>query len=270
MKLTRLSWSWINTLSTCGQQFVFRYIEKVVSPPGFAMIRGRAVDDAVNQNLTHKLETGSLLSAEQVTQSASDAFDAATKDGYAIDGEYEGMDRKVAFGIAKDEVVGLAGYHAMELAPSIDPTGIQLKVEVPPCEALPVTLVGVLDLVDGEVVRDLKTKRKAPPKDMADTSGQLTVYDLLYRALKGQPPAGLGLDVLWQTPERKERKHARLETQRSVKDLQVFVNRANAARRSIEAEIFLPAPTDHWVCTPRFCGYTAVCPYFASRSRPTT
>jgi hypothetical protein len=170
----------------------------------------------------------------------------------------------------KDEVVGLSRLHATQLAPTIEPTAVEVKVTLAASESLPVKLVGVIDLVAKEGVRDTKTKAKSPPEMLAHLSDQLTCYHLLHLAHYKAPPVRLGLDVLWRTPGKGECKSKTLWTEREIKDLEVFIARANAARRAIEAEIFLPAPADHWACTQRFCGYTDQCPYFAGRPRPTT
>jgi len=270
MQLEAISWSRIDSVSKCGHQYHLHYNEKIDIPPGFAQTRGKVIHQPIEANMKHKLETGELLPVEQVVQIASDAVDAACKGPLMLDGEYAKLSLADAKGRVKDEVVGLSKLHATQLAPEIVPTAVEVRVELKPSEALPCKLVGVIDLVAAEGIRDAKTKTQAPPQNMAHESGQLSCYDLLHRAHYGVAPPRLGFDVMWRTPKRGDCKKDTLWTTREVKDLEVFIARANAARRAIEAEIFLPAPEDHWVCSTKFCGYTGICPYFAGRPRPTS
>ncbi len=270
MKPQHLSVSQMDTLDKCGQQYAYRYIEKIVSPPGFAATRGKVTARSVEANLKHKMETGQLLPIEQVVQVAADALEAECQGAMMLDGDYAEMTIAQAKGVVKDQVVDLSKCHAEKVAPLIAPVGVEIRVELEPSEALPVKFVGVLDQIDGKRIRDTKTKTKAPPKNMADDSLQLTAYDLLYQARYHEASQGQALDVLWKTPGGKV-DHRTLETTRNRRDLEVFVARAQAALKVIEAEVFLPAPPDHWVCSKKFCGYTNICPYFRDgRTRPTS
>jgi hypothetical protein len=270
MEPAHLSWSQVNTLWNCGQQYVYRYLQDLRLRPGFAMTRGKAIHQPIEANMRHKMETGLLLPVERVVQIASDVLDAACEQEHRLDGDYQGMTQEQAKGAVKDEVVDLSRLHATELAPEINPTAVEVKILVEPSEQLPVKWLGFLDLIDGKKVRDTKTKRKAPPRMMADQSGQLTAYHMLYEDGFGEKPEKLGLDVLWRTPTGKCKKDT-LWTSRSPEDMQVFLNRANAALRMIQSEVFLPASQDSWICSEKFCGYTSMCPYFnPGRSRPSS
>lgn len=271
MELKHLSWSQMNTLQRCGEQYRRRYVKRDVVPPGIALLRGRATHKANEKNLLAKMETGELLTVDDVLQAASDAFDEQASGEFLIDGDYEGMEIAEALGTAKDESVALAGLHAEKVAPSIEPTAIEVRIEIPPSNSLPVKFVSILDLIDRSVaVRDTKTTRKSPQADAAHGSDQLSGQALAFRARYRKPPEELSLDYLVRTTKKKETKHVRLPTERTVADLGVFVRRAQAATRMIEVEVFLPAPADSWACSPRWCGYAETCPYYRGRPRPTT
>jgi len=271
VKLTRISPSQIGMLGKCGEQYRRRYVEGEILAPGIAQIRGRSTHATNEKNLIHKLETGVLLPLDEVRQLAAESVDAALAGEFVLDGDYEEVGLTAARGMVKDEVISLSTLHATQLAPLAEPEAIELKVEVPPSDVLPVTLVGVIDLIDrSRGVRDTKTAQKSPNADAAHNSDQLTTYDLLHRAHKKSPPAGLGLDHLIRTPKKGELRVVSQETSRTIEDLGVFVRRANAAVRSIESEVFLPAPQDHWACSLKWCGFASTCPYFRGRPRPTT
>lgn len=273
MKPDHLSPSQIGMLGKCGEQYRRRYVEGERVPPGIAQIRGRATHSTNEKNLVHKLATGGLLPLDEIAQLAADQVKAELAGEWVLGADYEdnGVTVAQARGIVTDEVVGLTRLHATELAPKAEPEALEVRVEVPASDALPVKLVGVIDLIDRvRGVRDTKTAQKSPKAEAAHESDQLTAYDLMHRALKGAPPKNLGLDHLIRTPKKGELRVVTQDTSRSIEDLGVFVRRANAALRSIETEVFLPAPQDHWVCSTRWCGYAATCPYFRGRARPTT
>lgn len=274
MKLKHLSWSQMNLLAKCGEQYRRRYVIGEKLPPGIAMLRGRSIHKANEANLVHKMRHGALLEVDDVKQRAVDELSGSVSAGdFVVDGDYAEMGIKDAISRAKDEAVDLAGLHAEEIAPAIEPDAIEVRIELPSSEILPVPFVSILDLVDkaeGDVmIRDTKTTAKAPPRNAADTSDQLTSQDLAYRARYGQPPHGLSLDYLIRTRNGGIKKD-RLETQRTDSDLWTFLQRANAARKMIEAEVFLPTSQDNWACSVKWCGYAPTCPYFRGRRRPTT
>jgi len=266
------SWSQINMLYRCGEQYRRRYVGGERTPPGFAFARGRSADEATNKNLTEKMNTGMPLEIDDVYAAAADAFDALVeREEHVVDGIYSDLEPEAAAGKAKDEAVAMAGLHAGEVAPSITPTAVQPRLEIAPSDVLPVTFVSILDVIDNkDVVRDTKTSQKTPTRTTADDSDQLTSQALAFQATYGFEPVSLHLDYLVMTPKRGTLNYVHQETTRTQADMGTFLNRAQTALRVIEAEVFLPAPTDSWACSERFCGYTATCPYFRGQKRPTT
>lgn len=264
-----LSWSRLSQLSKCGQAYRYRYIDHVPEVWGLAPIVGRIVHRAVESDLRSKMDTGALLAPDAVRAEVEDSAKAELSTSeWKIDGAYEGMTASEARARATDDAHRMALAYHEQIAPRVNPTGIELRVEIPASEALSVPFIGVIDVIDGETIRDTKTTSKAPSADIAESSEQLTAYELLYRALRRAPSAGLALDYLWVTPAKRESKTATLTTTRTDHCLAVFVARANAAVRVIDSERFLPAPTDSWICSRRFCSFVDVCPYFAGRERP--
>jgi len=168
------------------------------------------------------------------------------------------------------EVLATTGRYFDAVLPGVKPTAVEVKVEMPASASLPAPFIGFIDTIDSDVdIHDLKTKRKAPPKDFAETSGQLTTYAMLFAALKGRFPAKVVGDFVWRTPGG-DVKSTSLESKRTPADVEVLIRRIQAQSLAIEREIFLPADADHWACSKKFCGYTDICPYFAGRERPTS
>lgn len=253
----------------CGEQYRRRYVEGDKLPPGIAMLRGRAIHTSQEKNLLSKMETGELLSTEECVDIANDQFKTEMSGGYVIGGQYEGMAVRDARSKAQIETVDLARLHSEEVAPTINPTAIESRIEIPPSEDLPVTFVSILDLIDGgDTVRDTKTKGKSPSANDAEESIQLTGQHLAFTALEGRPPARLQLDYLVRTPTGKL-SYKTQTTTRGPRRVDAFVARARAALHMIEREVFIPAPEDSWKCTTKWCGYAETCPFFRGRKRPT-
>jgi len=110
-------------------------------------------------------------------------------------------------------------------------------------------------------IRDTKTGRKSPNKAEAEHSLQLTAYALASNVLDGRLPDKLFLDYLIETPALKERYVKSLTTVASQNDVDMFMERVSNAVYALHSGVFVPARTDDWWCSKRFCGYFGICPY---------
>lgn len=266
-----LSNSQIQMALKCGQQYAYRYQEGLVLPPGFAMVRGKAVDAGVTQNLRQKIETGTDLPVEQVQQLAREKLEEEFRGDVVLDPDYEGQDREKAKGALVDEVAGLAKLHTERVSPTFQPAAVQLRVEIAPSQSLPIKFVGILDLIDSNRrIRDTKTAKKSASAGASDESDQLTAYDLLYRAHYKSRPTSLGLDQLVRTEAGNYSAKEFTSEPRPVDELRAYVARARAVLRMNETETYTPAPDSAWWCSARWCGYHGMCPYARGRKRPTS
>lgn len=268
MKIEHLSWSKENAFQRCGQQFAFLYGEQLRRPPGVGLVRGRAPHVALEADLKAKMESGALLERDEVVEIADAEVQRAFRGEVRVDGEYEGLSVKDAKHVVRTEARALAQTFHERTAPIIEPTGIELRIRAEFPEQLPVPYEGIIDVIDrGETVGDFKTSRKAPPKSAAHDSEQLTIYWGLFSAAYGRAPEHLALHQAWVTPAG-NKGSGHQPTTRTERDLSIRFARSRRMLEAIEAEIFLPAPVDSWVCSKRWCGFTDVCPYFAGRERP--
>lgn len=269
MKLEHLSNSQIQMALKCGQQYAYRYGEGMKLPPGFAMVRGKAVDAGVTFNLRQKIETSEDLPVEVVQEIAREKLAEEFQGEVELDPDYESTDFEKAKDALTDEVVGLAKLHTERVSPTFQPRAVQLRVELSPSHSLPIKLVGILDLIDTkERIRDTKTSKKSPDADAAQESDQLTAYDLLYRAHHRRQPGGLGLDTLVRTPSGKLSAQETSAPPRDMSDLRAYVARARSVVRMVETETFTPAPDSAWWCSQKWCGYWGICKYARGRKRP--
>jgi hypothetical protein len=236
------------------------------------LLRGRAVHTANEKNMLAKM-VGDPISLEEVKDTAATAFATELKGGYVIDGGYVKLDLgpKRSVEHAKDDAVTLAGVHHQHVAPNIVPTATEVRILIPAGDNLPVPYMSVLDVIhDGIAPIDTKTAAKAPGATDADDSEQLSGQSLAFRARYGKAEDFLRMDVLTRTPKERKSKYHPLKTTRTRDDLEVFVKRVQSALRLVEAEVFLPAPSDAWICSPVWCGYHSTCPYARGRKRPTS
>lgn len=269
MQLDHMSWSQDNTFEKCPQQYFFRYGEKLKRPPGVGQVRGQGPHHSVEADLTAKMQTGRLLEKEVVGEIAADHVTKAFRGEISIDGEFEGMKPSEALTVARDDARKMALYHHEHLAPAIQPTELEVRIRAQ-FPDYPIPYVGVIDLIDSDTaVQDLKTKRKAPEAAFAHSSGQLTVYWGLFSALKNRAPTELSFAVVWVTPGGKTNAKP-MATTRDEHDFAARLRRSRTILKAIEAEIFVPTSESNWACSPRWCGYTDICPYFRGRPRPTS
>lgn len=277
-KKPQLHVSALNTLSFCGEQFRRRYVENEKIAPGIALIVGRAVDRAVGEDMTSKKETGELLPDEAIADAAADVVRSEIeRDGLRVESEEDKeltLDQIADAGV--DRSVRLSLTHHKQLAPTLRPLHIQRPFTVE-LKGFPVDLAGTWDLETEEfdtlltdpatspdqhrvieAIRDTKTRKVSPPQTIADDDDQLTAYAFSKYVLDKRLPGKVTLDCVVDT---KEPKVVVRESTRKIEDFRPFLSRVEVAVRAIERGVFVPAKQTDPLCSPKFCGYFATCPY---------
>lgn len=262
-----LSISQLNMLSRCGEQYRQRYILGRKIPPGIALIVGGVVDKSVTRNLSEKLEGRELLPAEAVEDFTAQTFTQEwDRSDVALSDKEMALGLKVAKGQGLDKSVRLAKLHAKEMAPAIQPTHLQRKVEVE-LVGYPYDLLGYIDIQEGfRSLRDTKTSGKTPASDIADKDDQLTIYAMMVQVLDGAIPGQLCLDYLvdLKTPVAKT-----FMTMREGEDFKPILRRVESAGVAIEKQVFIPARETDWWCNKKWCGYWETCEFVKHGKRPT-
>ena len=261
-----LSISQLNMLSRCGEQYYQRYIKGRKVPPGISLIVGKTVDGSVTHNLTRKLEGKDLLPVEDVIDYTAEQFNQEWESSeVALSEEEMAKGLKIVKGEALDKSVRLAGLHALEMAPAIQPTHLQRKVQVE-LPGYPYDLLGYIDVQEGtHSIRDTKTSGKTPVKDIADKDDQLTIYAMMVKVTDGEIPELLCLDYLidLKTPKAQV-----FSTTRTEEDFKPMLRRVEAASLALEKGVFVPARETDWWCNSKWCGYHSTCPYVKQSHRP--
>ncbi len=270
MRFERFSWSKHHSIELCGQKFFYREVEKLDRPWGVSALRGRGIHRGVEKGYLHQLEHGERMATDQVVEIAVEEMRVQLKTTeHRVDGGYDEPLSQIK-AVLLDESANLTRLYQEQIASLIDPVFVESKFEIRPSEVWPFTWVGVID-VSGtdQVIHDTKTKRKAPSKNTIYETGQPVGYEMGFRALHQRPSAGHAFDFLWQTPAKKQLKTVTQTREVGTNDLKVFAKRVKATHASAEAEVFLPAAGDAWICSERWCEFTDVCPYFqGKKERP--
>ncbi len=250
-----LSYTQLNMLLRCGEQYRRRYLEGEKVPPGSAGALGKSFHLAQEFNYRQKITTKQDLPVKEVKDTFSDSFDIESKNVLWTPEEAQAGIAKVK-GELKDDGIRLVETYHQEVASSTQPESCEESVTVP-LDNFPYDLKCVIDLVDDKrIIHDSKTRGKSPVADEADKSIQLTAYALAYRVSRQKPEKGLQLDVAVRT---KTPKIVTLPTKRTNEQIGRLLETMTRAAMAIQHGIFLPAPEGAWYCSPKYCGYYGTC-----------
>lgn len=255
----------------CARQWAYRYVEGLIIPPGAALVVGSSVHVPAGEYHTRGLRLGNEwnhhAARDQMGVDEAEDLAASEFDRRAVDVPWE--QEEEAPGKAKDRAVAMARVYVEAVAPTTGrPLSVEERVEVQP-EGEPWSLVVVPDLVaeeddtGAEIVRDLKTSGKAPNgagKGAAqvgeDHRRQLAAYAYGRRAVTGRDPQGAAIDFVWSNKSGAQSASAPVVL--TDGDALELFDQLREMHRAVEAGIF-QRNTDHFLCTPRFCGYFDRC-----------
>ena len=258
----RLSISRLNMLNRCPMQYQHRYIDNIIAPPGVALIVGKGTHRANASDLLNKMDSGNLLSDDEVKAIAADATKREWESqDVALDEEEKAEGADKVKGDAIDRSVSLATLYHEQIAPVVEPTGIEQKFTLP----LPSgdELTGFIDVNTATRIRDGKTSAKSPTADAADQSLQLTGYIWADWESSGRTLIKEGsLDYLVSL---KKPKAMELKTTRTEDDFARLHARLDVAGQIIRAGLFPPCDPGQWCCSPKWCRYWGRCPFGAKK-----
>ena len=179
-----LSVSQVRTYLRCPRQYEYIYINKMRPPVTSSLLLGRSFHKAIETANRAKLEDGEILSVEDVQDTFSEAWDREKAEVEWEDGEDQGR--------LKDAGLIMTTHYYEQVGQKLRPLMIEQGTTVD-IEGVPVKVV--IDLVerDGKI-RDFKTAKRAPAKDEADKSIQLSTYAMAYREMTGERESGAQLD----------------------------------------------------------------------------
>lgn len=264
-KKPALHHSMLATLSKCGMQVYYRWVEGIKIPPSFALHVGSAVHRAAELDLRRKMETGAQAHLVEVIERARDSLGAAVEgDGVLLSPEEKTVGIKALVAEAQDEAASLARLHHGELTPILAPVAVEKKMRLE-LVGFPFDLEGTVDVQEVGAIWDLKTSSRAPGVNDAEGHPQLETYAMMLDR-HGEKADSIGLNTLVKSKSGKP-KLARVSAP-APKVYDHVLKRIEAAAHTIQAGAFYPAdPTgpSGWVCTEKFCGYWNICPFGRAR-----
>lgn len=296
---TRLSVSALNQYLKCGEKYRRRYLEKDWRPFGLSAHVGTAAHEVARAQHRKQMEAktkagladlsrkdlidthraSDLVALDEVLHDApmtmEEASDlAATKFEEAVGekgvdfNEEEKANPEAAMGDAKDAAIAHSRFYAANIGRSMNPIGIEKKIEVRPT-GTPIVLSGIVDLIDGSEVGDeivdRKTASKQPQEGKQHGNLQLSFYASLRLAETKKLPPRFRLEYTVRTPKRKEMSRATHTTTRTMQDVKELLGRVSEAAKGIRAGVFMPADPEQWWCTAKFCEFFGDCKFTVGR-----
>jgi hypothetical protein len=300
--LNEWSNSRLSTVQRCGEQYLRRYINGEDRPATLRMHAGSTVHSVAAE--IHKLQLREKERAGYEGQAAPEDLLRDAIPGYQRIAELieaawarqmaqgvtfigdEVNQQSVAIAKAFDAAAAGAGFYAFTVAPRTDPLHVERKVTVRP-QGSRIVITGIMDLVavdhdlqDGvrvgvqpnpppRIVRDIKFSQKAPNRNAADESQQLSMYAMLHAVDPegGGLPRRLVLDHIVRTPVRGDLRYVPQYTTRDARDVEALINRINVAVDAVDKGVFVPAnESGAWWCSRNWCPYFSDC-RFVSRRR---
>lgn len=262
-KRPHLSASQLEMFAKCPESWRRRYLEGEVIPPKLAMIRGKSVHSAIEENMRQKIESHQDLPAADLSAFAVNEFEMQVKHGvFALD---EG-DKPSDVSKMKYTVESMAIAHAELQAPEYQPVKVEEKGTIP-LPMLDHDLVYVVDMVtDANEIVDFKTKKRRGNEDDADQSVQLSVYAAAM-INDNQEEITVKLDSLIEASARKPVTRDLVTATRDKTDLPILGRRVAVVSKAIKSGLFPPASPGSWWCSESWCGYWSTCPYVNSERR---
>jgi len=259
---------WISTSSLatyikCGLRFQFCYIDKMKGSQGMRQTMGSAAHKSREVNLTQKVKSQEDMNIEEVTDVARDyVCETFESNEIEIGKEWDGKSKDSARGIAVDMSVEMAEKDRLVFQPEIQPAAVEetLAISFPDISRIIVGKLDVREDYDGNVIRDLKTGKRAFGQAKADDGMGLTTYGMLALSSSGIVIDKYLIDNVvnsGKTPC----KTVAYETTRTKEELQKQLQRFALVCRNIDKGVFMCADPQEWYCSKEWCGYHDVCPY---------
>ena len=259
-----LSMSGFNMMRKCPKQFEYSYVLGVVSAPGIAMTKGKAVHKGAEMVHRSTIETGKPLTMDAAVQVVADDFDIE-KDKIE-DWTDPDTEEKLKPGAVKDAALANFRVYYVQAVPLIKPVAVE-KTFAKKFGTVPMR--GVIDLIDKvpgeytvnddpeqspplvEVVSDLKLTRKMWSDQQIENNPQLTAYALVENTDRVRVDLLLDQKKGTQYKPIRSFRYAKIKND-LIEDLETIV-------AQIKTGIFSRCDPTAWNCSPKWCGYFARC-----------
>ena len=265
----QLHQSHLQVLYRCGEKFRRTIIENEREPATIPLVVGTATHATIARNLTNKIKKGTLLTKEAVQDLSRDDFLYGWKNTeIVLNDEEKSQGLSMTRDHAQDQTIKLVTAHHYEIANLIKPKAVERKW-VLEAKDYDYNLSGMIDVDEGNGIRDTKTKKTNTGQREVDTSEQYTIYALAKYLIDGRMPDYVIQDNVLKPTKRRDAYCVSYRSTRTKEDFKVVMRRFDQACRIIKAGIYTPANPFDWWCSANFCGFAAngTCPYFNSKAR---
>ena len=263
-----ISGSQMNSMLSCGHLYWRQYGLKIKQPPTPSLIKGLVFHKVSELYFTRILEDGYVMDATELKIIIMNELESF----YSGDVRFnyrESLLSKEQNKIHSASLILPTVPTFLEVAKDIMPieTEVRQAVNIPGRNK---TLVYVMDLLEStETISDWKVSGKKKSQNDADTDLGLTIYCLAYYSRFKKMPKRILMRnmVVWQTPKKKEYKHAyhEIETTRTLDDFNALFNRVYKILDAQKHGIFLPAEVGHWKCSEDWCQNYMQCEFIGRK-----
>lgn len=268
-----LSASAIKTFLGCPRQYMYRYVEGIISPPSAAAFTGKVGHKVLETHYTDIMDGRTPLPADKAAD-----FSVACLERMLQDEEQEIQD------FDKDTVIGevrnSSSAYVEHVAPGIVPRGVEVEFRYE--TACGVELLAYVDLIrepkDSERAVDITQNVVCDYKftNKKWSIGQLrdNLQFMVYSAVTGIRNMEIQ-NVVKTTKAHKARKapedadllakhdptsHIRMLRHQFPAGVDVFVDSlVERVASAISTGVFAPCDPESWRCSPKWCGYWDKC-----------
>ena len=223
----------------CPRSWEFRYIKNLKIPPSGAIVMGSAYHTAIATNFKNKMVTSNDFSEAELT----DAFD--TSWNKELQNEINWQDEKPD--LLKDQSYKLILEYRKWIAPKVFPIAVEQTI----FETIDdkVIFQGIVDLETEKEIIDHKVKGKMITQSDADKDYQV----LSYCFLRKKPDFSFHVAIKKKFPEVQI-----VSVHKNANQINWWIESVKQIVSQIESGNF-PPNNDHFLCSPRWCGYYSLC-----------
>lgn len=245
--MEHISASQINMYLKCPQQWAFRYIEGLKSPPGAALTLGSCFHGATAKNYEQKIESKADLPEDEVCDIFSTQFESAKHDTAWYEDEKPGEVKDAG-------IETLREYHKV-IPPTVQPAQVEMKFTLG-FTNLDEKFLGYIDLLDdtGKIIETKTTSRK-PSEISHDHKLQATAYATGYRVKYKRQESASRIDY---AVSKKNPEIVSMPLEITAQDMDYFLRIVPMVLDGIKKEMFIPN-RGHFLCSQRWCGYAELC-----------
>jgi len=261
MSKPHISPSQIDQFFTCAYEYKLNRIDKIKRPSGVNRLVGTTSHDAAETDLGCKAITGVLMPTDIVQDAARTYFNKNESKVQEETGFEITYSEDETRGSAIDMSVRLSTLYHSDIAPLVNPVGIETTFKLDTGSGFPFNLLGRADILEENFVRDIKTVAATPNKNVTDRHAQGIFYSLAFlKAYGRQPVFAIDALVKLKTP-----KAVTITAEYDEQDYEMLFRRIETMSDLISKGAFMPASPTHWKCSEKYCDYFTICEYGAKQ-----